>query len=34
MVFTVKENGVVTRRELSDEEERMNVLKTYFDIVL
>lgn len=34
MVFTVKENGVVTRRELADEEERMKVLKTYFDIVL
>lgn len=34
MVFTVKENGVVTRREMADEEERADVLKTYFDIVL
>lgn len=34
MTFTVKENGRLTRRELSGEEERCQVLKTYFGICL
>lgn len=34
MVFTVKENGRVTRRELTGEEERRKVLEQYFGICL
>ncbi|MDY4970762.1 MAG: arylamine N-acetyltransferase [Lachnospiraceae bacterium] len=34
MIFTVKENGRVTRRELTGEEERREVLAQYFGISL
>lgn len=34
MVFTVKKDGVVTRTELADEEERTAILKEHFGIVL
>lgn len=34
MIFTVKENGRITRRELNGEKERSQVLQTYFGICL